>query len=278
MIAPSGNDQAGRLYWDSVWTDAELPEPIDPSDSHFRNRLNRVFAAYFDRVLVDLPPGARLLEVGCARSQWLPYFAQKYSVNVSGIDYSEVGCTAEQEILRRAKVTGEVIHADLFDPPHELFDAFDVVVSLGVVEHFQDTAACIRAIARFVKPGGAMITTIPNMTGSLGFVQRAVNRAVFEIHQPLTASALARAHRDAGLRVETTGYLVSTNYGVANLHGLPESLRTRCLRFVLLQLTRLSKLAWIFEDRFKPLPATRMFGAYVACSAQRKHELEEQPS
>jgi cyclopropane fatty-acyl-phospholipid synthase-like methyltransferase len=31
---------------------------------------------------------SRLLEIGCARSAWLPYFAQEFGIDVSGLDYS----------------------------------------------------------------------------------------------------------------------------------------------------------------------------------------------
>lgn len=275
---PSGeNDRAGKSHWDSVWDAGELPQPVDPTDMHPRNRLNRVFAAHFDRVLGRLPAGARVLEVGCARSAWLPYFARRYPVAVAGIDYSEAGCEAEREILRRAEVSAEVVLADLFDPPEELLGAFDVVLSLGVVEHFDDTAGAIGAIARLAKPGGTVVTTIPNLTGSLGFLLRTMNRDVFEIHQPLSVAELDAAHRDAGLRIESSGYLLSTNFGVVNLHGLPEGPRKRRLAFALLQLTRLSKLVWMFEDRFRPLPATRWFGAYAAVDARRGEEPEPGP-
>jgi 2-polyprenyl-3-methyl-5-hydroxy-6-metoxy-1,4-benzoquinol methylase len=263
------NDLAGRDHWNGVWTDAELPVPIDHTDAHFRNYVNRALAAYFDRALATLPSAARLLEVGCARSQWLPYFARRYPLTVTGLDYSEPGCVAAREVLARAGVSADVIQTDLFDHPEETLGAFDAVLSFGVVEHVEDTAACIEAIARFARPGGIVVTTIPNMTGSVGLVQRVVNPAVFAIHLPLTATALAQAHRNAGLQVESSGYLLSTNFGVINLHGLPDSPRTRRIAAVVLQLTRLSKLAWMIEDRWRALPGTRAFAPYAACCARR---------
>jgi SAM-dependent methyltransferase len=263
------DDQAGEDYWDGIWTDAELPAPVDPADRHYRNRVNRVMADYLDRALAVLPPNARVLEVGCARSAWLPYFAQRYGLAVTGIDYSEPGCAAEREVLRRADIQGEVLRADLFDPPAETQGAFDAVLSFGVVEHFEDTAGCIEAISRFAKPGGIVVTTIPNLSGSIGRLTRLFNPAVFAIHVPLTAAALAVAHRTAGLQVESSEYLLSTNFGVVNLHGLPESPRTRRLAAVLLQLTRVSKLVWMIEDRFGSLPASRAFAPYAACVARR---------
>ena len=263
------SDRAGKGYWDGVWADVAVPTPVDHTDPHFRNRVNRVFAAFFDRALNGLAPGSWLLEVGCARSEWLPYFARRYPMTVTGLDYSEDGCALEREVLRRAGVDGDVLHSDLFTPPPESLEAFDAVVSLGVVEHFDDTAACIEAIARLAKPGGVVITVIPNMAGAQGLLQRVANPSVFDIHVPLTASNLANAHRRAGLAVEESKYLLSTNFGVVNLHGRKKTTGTRLLERLLLQLTRISKLAWIFEDRFGPLPATRTFAPYVGCWARR---------
>ncbi|WP_437830178.1 methyltransferase domain-containing protein [Sorangium sp. So ce1153] len=36
----------------------------------------------------------------------------------------------------------------------------DAVVSPGVVEHFEDTAGCLRACARYLRPGGPIITEV----------------------------------------------------------------------------------------------------------------------
>jgi hypothetical protein len=122
-----------------------------------------------------------------------------------------------------------------------------------------------------------VITTIPNLTGSLGLLQRAMNPAVYEIHRPLSAPELAAAHREAGLSIGASDYLLSTNFGVVNLHGLPDGRRTRWLTIALLQLVRLSKLVWLFEDRLRPLPATRWFGAYAAVRAKRGEGGDERP-
>jgi len=264
-----GEDQAGKEYWDGLWTDAALPEPIDHTDADFRNRPERVMAEYLHGCLGDLDPGSRLLEVGCARSPWLPYFAHRYGFRVTGLDYSEPGCAAERRVLRRAEVDGEVIEADMFDPPPELLGSFDVVVSFGVIEHFAKTTSALSAIGSLTKPGGLVITTVPNMTGAIGWLQRQLNPAVFDIHVPLDAPALAHAHRLADLQVERSDYLLSTNFGVVNLHGLSPSRRNRLAAAGLLHLTRLSKLAWITEERIGHLPETQMFAAHVACCARR---------
>jgi SAM-dependent methyltransferase len=262
-------DRAGRNYWNHLWADAALPIPVDPRDTSARNYLNRRFAAYFNRSLRHLPGGSELLEVGCARSEWLPHFARDYPFRVSGLDYSEGGCRTAREVLRRAGQDGTVICGDLFSPPSDLVDRFNAVVSIGVVEHFQDTAATIEALGRLLKPGGRLLTVIPNMAGLVGTLQRRVNRPVYDIHVPLTAEALAAAHNRAGLRVDHAGRLLAVNFGVVNLNGLPDTRKTRTLERIRGYLGRASKLVWLIENRTRPLPASRALSPYVVCSAHR---------
>lgn len=55
-----------------------------------------------------------------------------------------------------------------FSPPASMLGKFDVVVTFGVVEHFIDTRACLDAMSQFLKPGGLLVTSIPNLAGWIG--------------------------------------------------------------------------------------------------------------
>jgi cyclopropane fatty-acyl-phospholipid synthase-like methyltransferase len=260
-------DRAGRQYWDALWADAAPVEPIDPSDPGFRNHANRQFDAMFRSVFQALPPGAELLEVGCARSRWLPYFALEHGFRVHGLDYSEHGCEIERRALRRAGVPGEVVCADLFEAPSSFRGRFDAVVSFGVLEHFQDTAAAVAALRAYLKPGGILVTVIPNMTGAIGAIERLINPAVYDLHVPLSPKMLVDAHEAAGLAVSDARFFLSTNFGVLNVNGLDATLATRVKAAVCANLSRLSKAVWRLEDRRGPLRATRLLSPYVICVA-----------
>ena len=116
---------------------------------------------------------------------WLPYFAKEFAFEVYGIDYSEIGCQQAKQILEYEGVNGKIVCADFFSPPGSMLKAFDVVVSFGVLEHFEDTTACIAAFSKFLKPGGLLITNIPNLCGLNGLIQKMINRSIFDIHVPL---------------------------------------------------------------------------------------------
>jgi SAM-dependent methyltransferase len=55
---------------------------------------------------------------------------------------------------------GEVVAGSVLDMP---FDdgSFDLAVSLDVVEHLDDDLAALRELRRIVRPGGALLVTVP---------------------------------------------------------------------------------------------------------------------
>lgn len=264
-------DKAGKKYWEDSWAGADLPAPVDPRDMRLKNRVNRLFHRKFAALFsAALPAGGRLLEVGCAKSAWLPYFSKEFGLKVSGLDYSPSGCELAGQVLGRNGVDGEIVCADLFSPPEAMAGAFDAAVSFGVAEHFDDTAACVKALAYFVKPGGLVITSVPNLTGWIGAVQKVVNRPVYDIHRLLSPAALRAAHEEAGLEVIECGYFISSDFGVNNLTGVSTGTASWLLKKVLLSLlARASMVLWLLEEVMGELPANRLSSPYVVCAARR---------
>ena len=274
------SDIAGKVFWEGQWAEeGPLPELWNVDSTHFRNtserKLYQAMQAVFDKH-VGAMPGRKLLEVGCARSDVLPLFAIKSGFAVSGIDYSPVGCLRAKQILEREGVAGEVICCDVFAPPEALIGRFDAVVSFGLVEHFADTREIVSAMARLLKPGGVLFTHIPNMNGLTGLLQRFFNRAVFDIHIPLTVAQLRAAHEASGLRVVSCDYFLSNNFGVANLGNLVvDSLEWKIKRLALTWATRVSKVIWLLERYAGELPKSRWFSPYINCVALKPMGDEE---
>jgi 2-polyprenyl-3-methyl-5-hydroxy-6-metoxy-1,4-benzoquinol methylase len=151
-----------------------------------------------------------------------------------------------------------------------MLETFDVVVSFGVVEHFDDTASCLRAASSFLKPGGLLITNIPNMVGWIGSVQKMVNKPVYDIHQLIDRARLREAHELAGLQVIECDYFVSTSFGVNNLIGISINTVMGFLKKVLLViLVRASMLVWLIESKIGYFPSTKLASPYINCVARK---------
>lgn len=85
--------------------------------------------------------------------------------------------------------------------------AFDLFISLDVLEHIPDPEACINEIWRTLKPGGAMISTWPVRNNQVDAVER---RVVFNHDGTLTHLKPEEWH---GNPVSDKGALVTVDYG-----------------------------------------------------------------
>ncbi len=264
-------DRAGKAYWTRTWRESPLPAPLVLEGRHLVNypdrELNRYFTDLLSRHDIEYKT---LLEVGCGRSVWLPHFARQFGVTVTGLDYSPVGCEQARAILAAQGVSGEIVCADLFSPPPPLLGSFDVVFSYGLVEHFEDTIACVRALSRFLRPNGWLVTVIPNMAGLVGRLQRSLNRPVYDLHVPLDREDLRTAHERAGLVGVEARHLVPASFGICTLNGLPTRSGTWWLKKLIIAVgARLSRGLWLLDDRVVRLPIGRRMSSYVACAGQR---------
>jgi len=210
-------DKAGEQFWTQFWQGKRLPPPIRIGGrgprAWFYQEFHRLWQAYLPAA-TSRP--LRFLEIGCAQSRWLPYFAQEWGYEVAGLDYSELGCAQSRNLLAREGVAGKIYHQDMFFPaPHQL-ENFDVILSNGVVEHFEDTVAALRQISVYLRPGGLVLTIIPNFTGWLGRLQSLVGPDILAIHRLLNREELAAAHIEAGLSLRYCDYLSFLHFSVVN--------------------------------------------------------------
>jgi 2-polyprenyl-3-methyl-5-hydroxy-6-metoxy-1,4-benzoquinol methylase len=183
-------DLAGQAYWETQWRTRGSGRLHHIS--YFRYALGRLLAEH-------VTPGRVVCEIGCGGSTWLPFLARR-GAEAWGIDYSATGIALARENLSRAGVTAKLVEADLFDgtplPPAH----FDVIYSLGFLEHFADSARVVARMAEFLRPAGVLFTIVPNFVGIWGPVQRGVDPHVYAVHVPYTPAALDEVHASGGLR------------------------------------------------------------------------------
>ncbi len=256
-----------RAYWDRVWAGAGTFRPIDPRAGGPRNYVNRALHAFFTHTLAENPPpGPNFIEIGCGASRWLAYFHQQFGFAVSGLDYSAQGCASARQLLTDLAVPGEIFRADMFAPPEELSNRFDILWSNGLVEHFADTAAACTACATFLAPGGLMITLVPNMTGPLGRLQKWFNPGLYAKHIPLDQAMLTRAHAQAGLTIVSCDYVLPAHLGVLHLGRIEELLGARPAQALKIAMTLPLRLGLALLRR----GPNRITSPYLICVARKQ--------
>ena len=173
-------------------------------------------AGYWKRLLIQVldeffrgnRKGQACIEIGCGDSIYLPLIAQRYDVSVAGLDFTENGCRLAAERLHKQGFDGAIYQRDLFGANEDLHGEFDYVASFGLVEHFDDPSQPLEAMRAFLKPGGRLLTTTPNVSpGSLHvFFQRVVGPKTLAVHHLMTADDLRQFHERAGYQVIRCGY------------------------------------------------------------------------
>jgi len=133
-------DKAGEQYWTEFWHGKRLPPPIKLAGHGPRTWFYQEFHHFWRGHLPSVSSApVRFLEIGCAQSRWLTYFAREWGYQVSGLDYSKLGCLQSRALLDREGLAGEIFHQDMFCPQPCQVAGFDLVFSNGVAEHFEDT-------------------------------------------------------------------------------------------------------------------------------------------
>jgi len=254
------NQLTSRDYWDDNWERDTIPRRVDPDAAAPENHYFAVMHALFERARrAGESGGSRLIEVGCGGSRWLPYF-HAHGYDVAGIDFSKPGIDLARAIVANEGVTAEIVLGDLFEPPARWISHFDMVVSFGLVEHFEDTAQVVSACSSYLRPGGTMVTLVPTMRGLYGAAYRVFRPAVYRKHVPQSAESLARAHSSAGLSVLHTCYVL----GLPGLLTAPTSsgwLRRGAFG--------LSRLYWRLERAGFGVPPNRCTSPYAVCIARK---------
>lgn len=216
-----------------------------PALPDFRRLRNRSVFALFAQY-TGLRHGARVLEVGCGSSEWLPQLALATGCMVVGVDIEPFAAELASANLHGAGVGGRILCRDAFDLEQnaELKGRFDLVYSMGVMEHFRDVVERLAVIREYLRKGGRILTTVPNLHGINWFLQRLASREVLEMHVIHTAETLVRAHEAAGFKTVRSGY-VGFYDGFLTDAGRNTGRINRTIHRWLCWLTSMSSEAWL---------------------------------
>lgn len=258
-------DKAGVAHWDATERNVDIAlEAFEPLPG-IRGSARRAWHEMLSSYLKNGAGTQSLLELGCGGSALLPYFARFHGYRVSGIDYSEGGVRLAKAMCAANGVDASILQEDFFKAPSDLKGSFDVVVSFGVVEHFTDTPATIKAFSEFVRPGGTLISVVPNMQGLCGTGQRVLDRQVYDMHETIDVERLEQAHRQAGMDVVFCDYFMFANFGVINPGIAPSPLK----RFAFQAMRAATFAIWSIESLIGKQSANRITSPYVVCIARR---------
>jgi len=253
MISPVERQRRARQFrgldrghWEQLWEGLRLPLSIRPGalpDEHALLRRH-------------LPSGAertRLIEVGCAPGRFLDYFARHFGYRVTGLDYAPEACRTTRANLDLLGTPATILGGDLFTF-QPAGGGYDVVLSVGLIEHFTNVGEVVRRLVGMADPdGGFIVTMVPNLYGLEGLVLEAFRPRVFDGHLRISRRELIWLHERAGTETLFADYAggVSVPLLVRGT-GFPRRHRRIALaaNFPIAVLNRVVKKIEVFVQRF----------------------------
>ena len=199
--------QSVSEVWDHKWKDFNIEQYIKESFKSDPWTLNH--KSIIDKYLRRINKGGIFLEAGCGMGQWCFYASIKYQIKSIGVDIAE-------KIINRLnlflKDNNGLISFTIDDLNNSILpdNYCDMFVSLGVIEHFENSVPMMKTLHRLLKPEGVGIITVPNVYSTHTFARpilKILNKWDIGYEKSLSPNSLKKLSIKSGFKVVEYGIL-----------------------------------------------------------------------
>lgn len=188
-----------RDFWVKYWESKTDLSVVIPENYLFHRQLAEIVKKNGVKTAIELGgfPG------------YYAVFLKKYlKIDVTLLDYF-VHLPITEALLRTNGLANdaiEIIETDLFK--YSSAEQYDLVLSCGLIEHFNDTTDIINRHIAFVKRGGTLFITLPNFRALNGWFQQKFDKDNYDKHNIdcMNPELLANICKTAGLEVVQARY------------------------------------------------------------------------
>lgn len=248
------NNLTDRQFWVNYWNSKNEIATKIPYNYLFHKQLHQLIKRNKIQSAIELGgfPG------------YYAVFLKKYAhLNVTLLDYF-IHPPITEALLATNGLEPDaisIIEADLFN--YSPLEKFDLVLSCGLIEHFEDTEDIIKKHIAFLKPGGTLFITLPNFKALNGWFQKKFDKHNFDKHnlKAMNPQLLKLICENQGLIVRQSRYFGKFSIWLENEAEKPMPVRV------------LKKIAWtVGKIISKIIPIeSKSFSPYIILEA--KHPL-----
>jgi SAM-dependent methyltransferase len=129
-----------------------------------------VLAALRHLLPVDLD-GAGVLDIGCGTGRYFPFLSALGATRLVGLDIGP-------SLLAACQQHNPAVSLALAHALHLPFasHSFEIVISMGLVEHFRDPTPVLDEFVRLLRPGGTLILETPNLLNLVFSLYKIIHR------------------------------------------------------------------------------------------------------
>jgi SAM-dependent methyltransferase len=207
-----------REFWVNYWERKSGLSVVIPSNYLFHDQL---------KAIIESSQVKSAIELGGFPGYYAVFLKKYFKLDVTLLDYF-VHEPITGDLLKTNRLEPKDIHiieTDLFQYVPE--KQYDLVLSCGLIEHFQDTADIIKRHIAFVKPGGTLFITLPNFKSVNGWLQKKYDLENYEKHNidSMNPELLSSICKAAGMQVKQSRYFGNFSLWLEEEHKKPVSVR-----------------------------------------------------
>lgn len=188
-----------RDFWVKYWESKTDLSVVIPENYLFHRQLADIVKR--DHVQTAI-------ELGGFPGYYAVFLKRYLRLDVTLLDYFVHPPITEQLLQTNglAKNDIHIIETDLFK--YEPEKQYDLVLSCGLIEHFNDTADIINRHIAFMRPSGTLFITLPNFKALNGWFQKNFDKENYDKHNIdcMDPALLAKICENAGLEVLQSRY------------------------------------------------------------------------
>ena len=217
-----GGKMVEKSYWESIAGQYSLPKTIklDPWGHYSLYKIDSVIKKY-----IRPTKSKTLLEIGCCPGTWLHYFNKRFGFSITGIDYGKTAVKITQKNFAILQIQGNVICQDVFSRKIK-GGPFDVVFSMGFIEHFKKPDVAIKRHILALNKGGFLIVGVPNIHPTIyGKVQGLIDKKNLNQYRHITKEEIQNMMKKEGIRQVFCDYVGGCNFSIVDASRLPKLFR-----------------------------------------------------
>ena len=215
-------------------TDKKYWEDYYEQSNTERTEITRICSRYdylFDMLVAasDQPPKT-IIEIGAYPGRFLSYLSSKYLLEATALDFNSDTSKISDSFTSMGGVLKEILQADFFQ--YKPTQKYDLVLSIGFIEHFINYDDVLDRHLSYLKPGGAMLIMVPNKRFLRKYYGLLVDRANLRAHN--LKCMKVKVFRDFasrnGLVIRSLSYYGGFAYKVHQNLNLPQKVLYKVIR------------------------------------------------
>jgi len=187
-------NKASPEWWQETW------EGVALAPAHPKQPVRQWLEKHVPRT-----SDGTCFEIGCHPGRFLAVMGM-LGYELNGVDMTPGAGSISEWLARDGYRIGQIAEGDFFS--HDPGRQFDVVMSLGFIEHFTDWERALEHHIPLVAPGGRLVVEVPNMAGSVqNWFHRTFDRESYDRHHipAMNPGAWADILRERGFEIEFEG-------------------------------------------------------------------------